>query len=318
MINTDIETFFEYLAERKYHENDLSDITYALCYANDEFRKFFLRFCFNDRKDAIEDAKDLTREYQVDDSRPDFHFYDLNGKERLIEVKINDRNQHPEYENNFKKAKCAFIANYSNPPGLGTNWSKTTWKGFYSKLLEKNKNEKDDIISGYLAYLKSLINLKEFKTMNLLDNYTSLPIFYENIVSLMDNYSIGIYPYNVKKDINYFGELFLKKDNNGNINNDLWFWFGIYLREEKAIYIGFESKNNSFPQNIKEAIERAPIETKYYKKSLNEPDGNQGDAWFKLQPEKYNSLCNTNDSKEQKNILEKFFISVFEAIGALK
>ncbi len=318
MTNTNIETFFEYLAERKYHENDLSDITYALCYANTEFRRLFLNFCFRNNKNDI-DTKDLTREYQVDDSRPDFYFYDLKGKKRLIEVKINDRNQHPEYTDKFKKAKYAFIANYSNPPGLGAKWKKTTWKEFHAFLSAKYENEKNDIISGYLVYLKNLIALKEFKTMILLDNYTSLPIFYTNIVSLMkDNYGIDIYPYNVKKDINYFGELFLKKGDNGNINNDLWFWFGIYLPEKEAIYIGFESKNNSFPQNIKKAIEAAPNETDYYNKTLNKPDGNQGDAWFKLRSEKYKALCNAEDSKNQKIILEEFFLSVFRAIDANK
>lgn len=314
---TDINLFFEYLAERKYHENDLSDITYALCYSNDFFRKCFLNFCFDVHDDSV-DTLDLKREYQVDDSRPDFYFFDLKGKERLIEVKINDRNQHPKYTDKFENAEYAFIANYSNPPGLGEKWKKTTWKNFHAFLSDQNKNEKDDIISGYLVYLKNLIDLKEFKVMNLLDNYTSLPIFYDNIVGLMGKYGIDVYPSNLKKDINYFGELFLKKDNNGKINNDLWFWFGIYLPEKEAIYLGFESKNASFPQNIKEAIEKAPRETLYYSKVLNKPDGNQGDAWFKLQPKQYNALCNTDDSEKQKNILEDFFLSVFKDIDADK
>lgn len=34
--------FFEGLAQRKYHENDLSDVIYALCLGNPQFKKFFL------------------------------------------------------------------------------------------------------------------------------------------------------------------------------------------------------------------------------------------------------------------------------------
>ena len=77
MQQTNINKFFEYLAERKYHENDLSDITYALCYANDNFRKCFLNFCFKDENDSVDiDTRDLTREYSIEDSRPDFYFHD--------------------------------------------------------------------------------------------------------------------------------------------------------------------------------------------------------------------------------------------------
>ena len=90
--------FFLSLAERKHNENDLSDITYALCKANDEFRKFWLKYCFEDDIDT----EDLVREYQDGFSRPDFFFHDLNNQERIIEVKIYDWNQHFEqYEEYF-------------------------------------------------------------------------------------------------------------------------------------------------------------------------------------------------------------------------
>ena len=69
--------FFSALAERKHNENDLSDITYALCYSDDEFCRFFLHFCFDEEIKTF----DLTREYQRDSSRPDFYFHDLKNQD---------------------------------------------------------------------------------------------------------------------------------------------------------------------------------------------------------------------------------------------
>lgn len=61
--------FFQVLAERMNKENDLSDITYALCTADEKFRDFFFEFCF-DEKISVED---INREYAVKNSRPDFY-----------------------------------------------------------------------------------------------------------------------------------------------------------------------------------------------------------------------------------------------------
>ena len=43
---TELTKFFTALSERARKENDLSDITYAMCEANLEFQKFFLDFFF--------------------------------------------------------------------------------------------------------------------------------------------------------------------------------------------------------------------------------------------------------------------------------
>lgn len=54
-----INLFFESMAERLTNENDLSDITYALCKTDNDFRKFFLEYCF---EEAV-DTDNLIREY---------------------------------------------------------------------------------------------------------------------------------------------------------------------------------------------------------------------------------------------------------------
>lgn len=56
MINTIMDaewiSFFEYLADRMRNENDLSDITFALCKSNKDFQNLFLNFCFDENLDT--------------------------------------------------------------------------------------------------------------------------------------------------------------------------------------------------------------------------------------------------------------------------
>ena len=82
-----INLFFESMAERLTNENDLSDITYALCKTDDDFRKFFLEYCF----ESPVYTDNLIREYADEGSRPDFYFIGRDNNEYLIEVKIYDR-----------------------------------------------------------------------------------------------------------------------------------------------------------------------------------------------------------------------------------
>ena len=69
---TDIEKFFTALSERAHRENDLSDLTYALCEADLVFKQFFLDFFF--KKERIDASRAIIeREYSETCGRPDFH-----------------------------------------------------------------------------------------------------------------------------------------------------------------------------------------------------------------------------------------------------
>ena len=48
-MSTNMEALARGLSERMWKENDLSDMTYALCVGNREFFQFFLDFFFRDR-----------------------------------------------------------------------------------------------------------------------------------------------------------------------------------------------------------------------------------------------------------------------------
>lgn len=307
-VSNEMNNFFLALAERKHNENDLSDITYALCKANDEFRKFWLKYCFEDDIDT----EDLIREYQDGFSRPDFFFNDLNNQERIIEVKIYDWNQHFEqYEKKFPNAKYAFIANYLHD--AVPNWKIKTWKSF-CEALEQSELCKNEIINGYIQYLKVITDIKEYKKMNL-NQSKDLPSFIENLkVILSNNYNFG--EYNQSKPFNkeFYGQFFYKGSN----DKKIYFWIGLYLPESN-VYIGFKDDDTWVSDNIRKnirKISKSKTETDFFW-SVENNDGNFGDFWFGMK--KSDLLFDDKESADsQKQVLKEFITDVFKSIKADK
>ena len=62
--------FFETLSFRLKNENDLSDITWAMCLSCESFRNDFLHFFFPEM--VIDKNISIEREVSENDSRPDF------------------------------------------------------------------------------------------------------------------------------------------------------------------------------------------------------------------------------------------------------
>lgn len=123
---TDMIPFFKSLAKRLYHENDLSDMVYALCESNVGFRQFFINFFFKDA--GLKAGKcSIEREVSWDDgSRPDFVIRSSKGI-YFVEVKIWDGKHHfHQYEKTLQEAnhdlnkdenqahgRLGYIANYA-------------------------------------------------------------------------------------------------------------------------------------------------------------------------------------------------------------
>ncbi len=95
--NTVINSFFFNLASKFYKENDLSDVTWAMCQASELFLQRFLKFFFNrDFLKTIEIRREISAEEEG--ARVDFYieYYNELGERELylIEAKIGDHNQH--------------------------------------------------------------------------------------------------------------------------------------------------------------------------------------------------------------------------------
>ena len=312
-MSENLNLFFEAMSDRLKNENDLSDITYALCKADDVFRKFFLEFCF----DESIDTDDLIREYADGSSRPDFYFIDKQNNERLIEVKINDRNQHfAQYNDQFPKAKYAYISNYvvnreelsEDDKEAFSSWKVKTWFDFYDKLSKATMVEGSELVNGYLQYLKSVINIREYKKMDI-RKATSLPNFISNLIKIVSEK--GFYEYNGPKSFNeiYFGKFFVK--------DNFYFWFGLYLPHGE-IYIGLKNHEYWISSKIKENLDNNfedIVETEYFEKPYKYSDRNFGDYWFALKKDKYDILYNESKETEQLEVLNDFFDAVMKSIG---
>lgn len=307
--------FFESMSKRLYRENDLSDITYALCGSNEDFKKFFLNYCFGESLNITY----IERECSRNCSRPDFFAQDLQGNEYLIEVKINDRNQHfYQYKQDFPKAKYAFISNYNlnenelnkDDKAVLPEWKTKTWKNFYDAL-SKSKLKDDAIVYGYLKYLKNITEIKEFVTMDI-SKVKGLHNFCNNICKVTEDKGFVVYTYPKAFTEYYYGYFFTKEN--------LYLWFGLYLPDGN-IWIGLKNDErwitNPINEKLNKEFKNFP-KTDLYETTESYED-NFGYYWFKLSEDKHKILCDESKSpEEQQKVLEDFFVNVLKAIGAEK
>ena len=170
----ELPAFFKSLAERFKNENDLSDVTYALCQSDKAFLQFFLDFFFGAGTIDINKQKvEISREEFLDDgSRPDFTIY-VDREKYLVEVKIKDRNHHfAQYQANLKgekRGRLGYIANYTIKPkddlsksdqkayDMACDYGRTvkTWKELVGRL-ENYQAFNDPVIRGYLQYVRNV------------------------------------------------------------------------------------------------------------------------------------------------------------------
>ena len=167
--------FFQAFAERAYKENDLSDVTYAVCRSDDAFMQLFLDFFFEGIV-QVDNVKTFEREHCEDMGRPDFWIETKDGKVYIIEVKIGDWNQHFEqYHKLLKKQNSinsvqawghlGYIANYKvktteNGKAINENCHTRTWQEFKSKI-EENDCRNNQLVAAYVHYLKSICHFYE-------------------------------------------------------------------------------------------------------------------------------------------------------------
>ena len=302
-----VEYFFENLAYRKRNENDLSDVTWALCMASHSFQTLFLNFFFSSVE--FSDITMFEREKSEGDSRPDF-LIENSGLIYLIECKINDRNHHFEqYTSTFgiPNERLGYITNYKM---FKDGFIVKTWEEFYD-LIQYNLPEDEDekgLWEGYSKYLKSVCNIiKITKKMNLKGMY-SLYSFVEIIKKLVerneDEYELNYYSNkNIFGGVGVSGCYFGIKFSNTNID-PTWAWIGVfYEREEPLICMGFEKKEDwckpvfDIIDKYKLTIDKGEFATKPYWEGST--------YWFELNKEKHKEF-DDSDLDNQILILKSF------------
>ncbi len=302
-----IESFLNILASRKRSENDLSDITWALCLSSHSFQTLFLNFFFPDSE--FLNITRFEREKSEGDCRPDF-LIENDGIIYLIECKIYDTNHHFEqYTSTFNipNERLGYITNYKMTQN---GFIVKTWEDLYDYVtnnLPESENEKA-LWTGYLKYLKSVCGIiKITKKMDLKGMY-SLYSFTELLKKLVNRAETEFeLRYYSNKNIQggdgisgcYF-EIKYSKD----LINTTWAWIGIYYeRENPLICLGFEDKQGwgkpvyELLDSRLDKIERDEFCTKPYRED--------GAIWFELTDEKHKEFDKIS-LEEQIQLIKEF------------
>lgn len=195
MGNNSTDKFFENLAHYYWHENDLSNITVALCNASKCFREKFLHFFFPELK--IEDISEVSREIWDSNSmgsRVDIHITMKSDEKYIIEIKKGDRNHHfGQYEVAFDvdKSHFGYITNYYCKEGIELGYDVKTWSQFYD-VLDKSRDS-EPLIRSYLSYLKSVCSIIKYTKPMDLKSLNSIPQFFGTMDEIVAKESRGLH-----------------------------------------------------------------------------------------------------------------------------
>jgi hypothetical protein len=303
LMETDV--FFSKLAERLSSENDLSDITWALCSSNDAFQKIFLDYCF---KESIKnDIYDIEREFVKDNKRPDFVITDNEKGKYLLEVKIKDQDIHEDYKKIFKDFTRAFIDNYPFPENE-KNKKIYDYYGTWHELIDiierkiKNNNGLNNtIVKGYLSYLKSVTNYFKGETMNLY-SLSSLNTFSKTIKDIIEE-TVSKIQLKYAGGDEWLGYKLQFEEENKYFN----IWFGIIFdSNESHLYMEFRD-------DCDDSVKNELMKTKngeFFKKPEIWKDGR---IIVEIENNHLKMLCDTNISYEkQYKILKEYFKEVMK------
>lgn len=302
-----IESFLEILSERKRSENDLADITWALCLSSHSFQLLFLNFFFPDTD--FSSITKFEREKPEGDSRPDF-LIENDGKTYLIECKLNDENHHFEqYTSRFNipNDRLGYITNYKMTQN---GFSVKTWEEFYDHVtnnLPESENEKA-LWTGYLKYLKSVCGIiKITKKMNLKGMY-SLYSFTELLKKLVNrketDFELRYYSNKNIQGGNGISGCYFEIKYSNDLIETTWAWIGVYYeRENPLICLGFENKEG-WGKPVCDIIDKQldKIEKDEY---CTKPYREDGAIWFELTDEKHKEF-DTASLEEQIQIIKEF------------
>lgn len=307
-------SIIEKLSERFQSENDISDITYTLLCADDYFKKAFLSILFKNIK--IEDILFIQRELPEADSRPDF-IIETSQEKYLIEVKKWDKNHHFEqYRKTFPNYERAYITNYElgdekNP--YINDYKFFTWKKIYEELFKTNSKKENEVVTGYLKYLKRVCNFMEIKDMRF-ENLSNLAQF-NSMVKELVNQTYGelvcqYYETKYNFGSTYSGAYFSLKTKNG--KKVIYPWFGVEYNENTKIkmFMEFDTGWCSILKDKKDEIS-----TLINKNNDTICDIDNKKICVSLKDAVFQELQKENEVKKQKEILRLFFENTISVLS---
>lgn len=312
-----ISLFFKNLAWRLGKENDLSDITWAMCQASQTFFTLWMHFFFPDLDVSMIDG--IEREVPDecgDGSRVDFFIRIKDDKPYLIEVKISDQNHHfGQYEKAYgiNKERLGYITNY---PLQKEGYEVKQWKEFY-KYLKDNlsvvSDEDATLISAYCNYLTQVCS------MIVIDHKIDL----EKMTSLYDLTVLSRELADISCD-----EFKSSHYNTNNRDNVRWIYLGVDYRvpaewrmqypfigilfshPTPRICAGFDKRQGWSKTIVDFMKSNASRFHEIQCEFCTEPNLEDGEYYFYLKDEMLKRFKNAEDVETQKNILRNFIKEV--------
>lgn len=310
---SEISDFIEYLSWRMKDENDLSDITWSFCESSEEFRNLFLTFFFGNDKYNWNKVTEFKREYSRAGSRPDFYFKN-EGVEYIIEVKINDRNQHFEQynkKNTFENAIKGYITNYKLNNYSG--YSLKTWEDFRNYIKNSNLKINRELLDGYINYLDNVCSIKEIKQMKL-KAIESLYHFHNALDKIIecdnDNYFYTRYTQTDKSSDIRQGRCFQLNFKKLDIG-DIWGWIGLYFNEQTVLCIEFD-KNEGWGLPVFKILDSCDNHNEGI--FASKPYEEDGAYYFDLLENQLQKFESTDIVENQIEILNSFFQEVIKYV----
>lgn len=301
-------SFFKHLSDRFRNENDLSDITWAMCRSSDRFMAAFLRFFFGEGIDIC-GIERFERECCETGGRADFLIEMRSGERFVVECKIYDQNHHfGQYEEVFgiKPSHLGYITNYNLRQ---EGYTIHTWEELCNHLqVEMPNNEEREMWAGYIAYVKNICSIIQFNDKMALDTHLySLYQFMEELKRLVtrqyDQYDLSYYSNrNIDGGYGISGIYFQIHYRNG-LLPDTWAWAGIYYeRKTPEIFIGFENREGWGKPMCDAVLPRLEA----IKGSYVQPLIDEKDLWYQLQTEWFDRLNTAENIEQQRSILSAF------------
>lgn len=304
--NNTLQAFFIELAQYFRNENDLSDVTVALCNANPKFKEIFLKFFFEDNID-VNNVISIEREVTKGDSRVDIYIKVKNDEVPfLIEVKIYDQNHHlGQYERAFgiERPRLGYITNY---PLSKDGYNIKTWREF-KDYLKNSEYGNDHTIIGYIKYLEHVCNIDIHNDPISLDNAFDEALFAYMVRSIIEYNSNKIYltKYHTKY-LNrpyygiFYGRTFIDTNKGG------YLILGVKPGQASAIVLAVHARSHQ----EQFALDNLKSNGNYYTAPKNEKLVAESNVCFYLKDDRLKQFMSAKSFKEQENILRNFLDEV--------
>ncbi len=310
-------SFFNNLAQRFGKENDLSDITWAMCQASSAFRELWVHFFFPGLDlSTVESIERERPDDKGEGSRVDFLINIEGEKPYLIEIKIWDQNHHfGQYEHAYDigKERLGYITNY---PYHRDGYEVKQWNEFYRHLIDVSDvpQEESSLIAAYCEYLRNVCGIVMIDGIIDIEKMSSLYdltlIFHELANGHTDVYETSFYK-DYSNDRSKYTCLKAQY-------KDVPEWgtpypvIGIWYDGHPRVAAGFRKDPNYWCKAICDFMNSnrshfSEISRKYC--SMPKPDYG---FYFYLSDESLEKFKNAASSEEQKEILRNFLDEVLQ------